>query len=584
MIRANRTHEAVVAGSGKAGERFGWWADWRAHRAARRARPAKGFVSQPEPRSIGSYARGKQIMAGTILLAGVLVDSPEQSLWDNDDPEFRAEAQGFAWLDDLAAYDTPEARRRAQAWTWDWIARFGAGRGPGWSPDLIGRRIIRWVHHATFLLSGRNKAETEDFYRALAQQSAFLSHRWKAARPGLPRFEALTGLVYAGLSLIGSQGLIAPATAALAQACAGDVDDEGGIPSRNPEHLLEVLTLLTWAAGAMTDAGVAVPKELFAAITRIAPGLRALRHADGALARFHGGDRGAEGRLDQSLAASGVRRGPTPGMAMGFARLAGGRTTVILDAADPPGGAAAIFAHASTGAFELTSGRRPVIVSCGAGGGFGQSWRQAARATQSHSVLAMAGLSSSSFGAKGLALDNRAKVANARVTPGTEGTDIVVAHGGWLASHGLTTIRSLTLSHDGRRLSGVDTLVAETPTAKRRFQDLMTATAMDGAGFAIHFHLHPDVDATLDMAGSAVSLTLRSGEIWVLRHPGPLTLSLEPSFYLEKGRLNPRPCKQVVLRGHARGFETRIGWTLAKAKDTPLAIRDLDVSDAEDPT
>ena len=86
------------------------------------------------------------------------------------------------------------------------------------------------------------------------------------------------------------------------------------------------------------------------------------------------------------------------------------------------------------------------------------------------------------------------------------------------------------------------------------------------------------------MAGSAVSLTLRSGEIWVLRHSGPLTLSLEPSFYLEKGRLNPRPCKQVVLRGHARGFETRIGWTLAKAKDTPLAIRDLDVSDAEDPT
>jgi hypothetical protein len=30
-----------------------------------------------------------------------------------------------------------------------------------------------------------------------------------------------------------------------------------------------------------------------------------------------------------------------------------------------------------------------------------------------------------------------------------------------------------------------------------------------------------------------------------------------------------------VLRGEALGFETRIGWTLAKAKDTPLAIRDL---------
>jgi uncharacterized heparinase superfamily protein len=48
----------------------------------------------------------------------------------------------------------------------------------------------------------------------------------------------------------------------------------------------------------------------------------------------------------------------------------------------------------------------------------------------------------------------------------------------------------------------------------------MTATAMAGAGFAIRFHLHPDVDATLDMAAPAVSLALRSGEIWVLPHPG----------------------------------------------------------------
>jgi len=40
--------------------------------------------------------------------------------------------------------------------------------------------------------------------------------------------------------------------------------------------------------------------------------------------------------------------------------------------------------------------------------------------------------------------------------------------------------------------------------------------------------------------------------------------------------LQPRATKQIVLAGTAAGFETRIGWTLAKAQDTPLAIRDLD--------
>jgi len=34
-----------------------------------------------------------------------------------------------------------------------------------------------------------------------------------------------------------------------------------------------------------------------------------------------------------------------------------------------------------------------------------------------------------------------------------------------------------------------------------------------------------------------------------------------------------------VLSGLAREVETRIGWTLAKAQDTPLAIRDLDRDD-----
>jgi len=64
---------------------------------------------------------------------------------------------------------------------------------------------------------------------------------------------------------------------------------------------------------------------------------------------------------------AGVRAVVAPGLAMGFARLAGGRTTVIVDAASPPDGRAGGSAHASTLGFEMTSGRRPVIVSCGSG-------------------------------------------------------------------------------------------------------------------------------------------------------------------------------------------------------------------------
>src|SRR6056297_2216637 len=271
--------------------------------AARRAawsRPATGFVSQPEPRTIGSFARGRQLCAGNFLFSGHLLQEPETNIWDLNAPdrEYSEALHGFGWLDDLAAAGDIPARTRAQDWLWTWIARFGPGRGPGWTPDLTGRRLIRWISHAFFLLSGRESAASHAFHRSLAAQTRFLSRRWKASAPGLPRFEALTGLIYAGISLEGMETHVTPAKQALDRECREQIDAQGGLPTRNPEELLEVFTLLTWAAVALAEARHSVSDAHWAAIERIAPTLRTLRHADGGLARFHGGGRGLEGRLD----------------------------------------------------------------------------------------------------------------------------------------------------------------------------------------------------------------------------------------------------------------------------------------------
>lgn len=540
-------------------------------------RPASGFASQPEPRSIGMVARGRQMVAGNYLLGGVLVEAPGKSLWEAmpPDPAFTEAAHGFAWMDDLAAAGDLAARSRAQDWVFGWIAAYGTGKGPGWTPDLTGRRLIRWVNHALMVLSGQDRAASDAFFAALTRQTVYLSRRWKAAAPGLPRFEALTGLICAGLALDGLSGLVGPALSALARDCQTEVDAEGGIPTRNPEDLLDVFTLLTWAAQALIDSGRKPPPELVSAIERVAPTLRALRHADGGLARFHGGGRGLEGRLDHALAQSGVKPMAVTGLAMGFARLAARRTTVIVDAKAPPEGRASSAAHASTLAFEMTSGRRPVIVSCGSGAPFGSEWRRAGRATASHSTLAIDGYSSSRLGT-GDRLTDRAQAIPARLTQGADGQAVLVGHSGWALTHGLTHMRALDLSPDGRALSGQDTLGAFSNAERKRFDAVLSATRLKGVAFSVRFHLHPEVDAEIDMGGAAVSLGLRSGEIWVFRHDGTATLALEPSVYLEKGRLKPRATKQIVLSARVLDYACEVGWTLAKAQDTPLAIRDLE--------
>ncbi|PJE27774.1 Uncharacterized conserved protein, heparinase superfamily [Pseudooceanicola antarcticus] len=548
--------------------------------AASRTRPATAFTSQPEPRTVGSFARGRQLMAGNFLFAGQLVEAPKVAIWDVQMPDahFSDEIQGFAWLDDLAAVGDQPTRLRAQEWTWDWIRRYGRGRGPGWQPDLAGRRLIRWINHALFLLRAQEAEASEAYFLSLARQTIYLSRRWKAARPGLPRFEALCGLIYAGLALRGMESHVEPARKALEREVLAQIDAQGGLPTRNPEELLEVFTLLTWAAQALDESDKRVGKEHRAAIERIAPTLRTLRHADGSLARFHGGGRGMEGRLDHALAASGITRAQPDGLAMGYARLSSGRSSVIVDASPPPAGRASLSAHASTLAFELTSGRRPLVVNCGSGRSFGPEWRRAGRATPSHSTLCLDGMSSGRLSrrrGRGEELEDAPRNVPIRMTHAPDGIRFQGGHDGWLKTHGLTHARTLELTFDGRAVAGEDMLLCLEDRDKRRFDKVMDGKKLEGVPFQIRFHLHPEIEAQLDMGGSAVSLALKSGEVWVFRHDGKQQMALEPSVFLERNRLKPRSTLQIVLSGLATSHATRMRWSFAKAQDTPVSIRDL---------
>lgn len=557
------------------------WSDRYTAWRARRVPACEGFVLEPEPRTLGSYARGRQLLEGRFLFAGELVEAQETALWDLPMPHvaFERALHGYRWLDDLASLGDAEARELGQNWFDIWARRHLVGRGLGWLPHLVARRVIRLINHSDFLLRGASPELKELFYKSLAQHGAFLERTWSKVPEGPRRFEALVGTIQAGVYLKGFDAPLAAVTQALAKDCDRMIDQNGGIASRNPESLLELFEILGWAAESLKTAEHPVPAGLSDALARIAPTLRALRHADGGLARFHGGARGADGRLDQALLTSGVRTPRRAGLVMGFHRLQAGRTTLIADSAAPPTGPGSEMAHASTLAFEVTSGRRPLIVNCGPGGAFGMRWARAGRATPSHSTLSIDGVSSAQLSDVGEMLEKGPRSVQHEVLTNEDGTVWEAAHDGYGASHGLTHIRRIEMSNDGRSIDGTDTLTTLSDEDKRIYDKSLTREKMRTVPYSVRWHLHPDVRASLDMGGSAVSLELKSGELWVFRHDGQFMLRLEPSVYLQKGTLEPRPSQQIVLLGRAMSYATRIRWSLAKAQDTPIALRDVEERD-----
>ena len=495
-----------------------------------------------------------------------------QDIWELSMPsaEFEAAVHGFEWLDDLTAVCDLHTNRLARDWTHDWIRRCRLGSGAGWTPELTGRRVLRWVNHADQLLTGQGRNKSDAFRRSLSAQAVFLSRRWKATRPGLPRFEALAGLIQASAALSGMESHMRKASRALARECRSSIDGQGAMASRNPEELLEVFFLLNWAAAALQAAGQPPENEHRAAVSAMAPVLRSLRHVDGSLARFHGGGRGTVGKLDWALANSAVRRVPRQQLAMGYARVAHGRTTMIVDIAPP---AASANAHASTLAFELTCGMHPLIVNCGSGNAFGRKWRMVARTTSSHSTLDVEGYSSSRFGSASGALGEGAERtvrAPANVTLERndygDGTCIVAGHDGYRGRCGLNHWRTLHVDPEGGMLTGEDVLFATSGDGQKRFDALLSAERLDGVPFNIRFHLHPDVEVEMGGEGRDVSMLLQNGEIWNLRCPGDVELALEPSIFLESASTSPRSTNQVVLSGLAVEYSTRVSWIIAKAR------------------
>ncbi len=507
------------------------------------AAPSRTRGRPPDPWA-GDPARGSAIIAGS-LPAGDGALPVGATGWPADPAGEAAAAavHGFAWLRDLRAVSSGRARQVAGDLTARWMAAHAGWSPVAWRIDVLGERLFNWLVGLPFVC-GDDEALQAALLASLARQARHLARAVPRAEDNSQRFAAHKGLVAACLCLPGHEGGLATTLGRLERDIGRQILPDGGHAERSPSVQLAVLTALIDIRGTLLAAKAEVPDFVQGAIDRMVPLLRSLRHGDGGLALFNDSVEEDRGRVDAVIAHSEVKgKALSSAPHSGFQRLAAGRTVVVQDTGAPAAGGTALHAHAGTLSFEMSAGRERLVVNCGAYPDGGHQWREALRATAAHSTVTVNDTNSYEIGPA----DGRRRAAM-DVTCSRRERDGAVwvhaRHDGYGRSAGVIHDRVLYLSAAGDDLRGRDGL-----------------TGRGDAAFAVRFHLHPQVQVSLNEARTAVLLNPPSGRGWRMQADGG-RLDVAESVYFGGGER--RRTSQIVVSGRLAGGAATVRWRFGR--------------------
>lgn len=498
-------------------------------------------VRDPWP---GDDARGARLVKGELEFGGA-THVMRQGGWSQIDgsPVLRAGAHGFTWLRDLRALGSDAARLRARALVSDWITAPPTD-SIAFRPDVIGARITAWLGHYDFFAATADDAFRQRLMSRLVSDARALSAALPAEEIDARALTALKGLVAAAVALREHPGFLTRALRFLPQEIARQILPDGCHAERSPAAQLSALQDLTEIRALLQTSQTQAPPVLGQAIERMALALRLMRHGDGALCLFNGSKEETPNLVDLVLTQAGRGgRGPAALVDGGFHRMQAGRSVLIVDCGVPAPSGLDRLAHAGTLSMELSVGRDRLIVNCGTFPAGPPQWHDAARSTAAHSTLVIGDTNSSELKGEGLGRRPTMVEVNRQEAAGAHWLD--VSHDGWKKTFNAVHRRRLYMAESGEDVRGEDLIESPEPQP-----------------FTLRFHLHPDVQASLQQDGGAVLMRLRSGAFWRLRADGA-RLALEESIYL--GGAEPRRSEQVVLTGQADGPQ-HVKWALSKVE------------------
>ena len=489
---------------------------------------------------IGNPEIGRRVINGTFTLSHHQVKL-DKDPWKSElnDANQLADLHGFSWLTDLYAVGTVEAKERACQLLCSWVEHNQKWQKYSWRPDILGERLATWIYCHDFV-SAENDHIRSILLNMAMVQTRHLGRSCSQAPNDARFFKALQGLIFAAICLPGAEPLLDISLNLLNREISRQVLPDGGHIERNPSLALELLSRFNQIKALLLAAHIEIPIQLQGATDRIPPMIRALRLGDGGLVQFNGGYEEERILIDRILADTGVSgKALTSAPHSGFQRLASGRTIIVIDTGKPVS-LGRLNCHAGTLSFEMSVGKKRLVVNCGTPSSEGRNWFSAMRGTAAHSTLTVNGLDSSQFDNNGRLLKGPLVVESER-SEADGAVWLETSHDGFLDRIGVIHRRKLYLDASGEDFRGEDIIKGS-----------------NGREFTIRFHLHPSVHASQLQGRTSVLLKLSKGVGWKFQALGG-KVCLNESIYLN-GYDKPRRSNQIIVSGNIQGDLARIKW------------------------
>ena len=502
-----------------------------------------GFSFYPDPIAPPDTMRGESLMKDIWRIGADKIEMNEGlPPWTAPLPSrhFADRVHRFDWLADVFAQGE-EGAERACYLVDDWIANFGRFNGFAWRVGCTADRLWNWMVCGGKLFTLGEQAEIDQRLESLARQLRHVETLQNDCADFIARWRIACVMLLDTLCLRDGEGY-EEALEHLENECTAQIMPDGGHVTRAPARGLRAMLDLCIMADAVETSGREVPGFVRKWIDRLGGMVAFFRSGDGALPPFNDGDESLPQIVDAALARMQSRpRGFMVAPKSGFHKVVKGTACLILDAGEAPEQPFGDGAHAGALSFEFQDGESRLVTDCGFSPEADIDWRAAVRRTGAHSTLVLAGEDSAPFRRNeetGLTYPEGPEGIFAKRLEENDEIWLDSQHGGYKRLHGLLHRRRLFMSSDGLRLTGEDSLAR--PVSQGAIK------AEKPIPFAVRFHLHPTVRAT--MQDHFIQLQTECGDIWRFKtsHMGA---KLEKTVYLGRGVVEKS--KQIVLSGKA---------------------------------